>query len=67
MSRRFNAKTTAFLPFHFFGVGKAIYFMCKNSIASIEDTNLKFYDEKTHCTARPMTEVCVVSYFNNDA
>ena len=62
----FNVDTIAFLTLHC-GIDEAIYFTCKNSIASIEDINLNFYDEKICYTTRPMTEVCAVSYFNNDA
>ena len=66
MSRCFYASTIAFLPLHC-GADEAIYFMYKNSITSIEDMNLIFYDEKICCTTCPMIEVCAVSYFNNDA
>ena len=65
MIRCFNSNTVEFLPLHC-GIHEAIYFICKNSIASIEDINLNFYDEKIYYTARPMKEVCAVSYFNND-
>ena len=65
MSRIGNIQTVVFLR-EDCGVTDPTCIIHRNSMASLEDIMINFWNSDVHCATLPMTEILSFCYFNRD-